>query len=72
MIRVCHHSAGFVDNTVHVLQVVTWSIDQKTEKALETELARIGASFHFWEERGDDKGTVSVKKWSQPSGKHLI
>ncbi|XP_052075780.1 uncharacterized protein LOC127713848 [Mytilus californianus] len=52
-------------------QVVTWAIDQKNEDKLEAEMKRIGASFHFWEERGDDKSSTSIKKWSQPSGDEL-
>ncbi len=49
-------------------QVVSWAIDQKKETALQEEMERIGLSFHFWSERGDD-GTGAVKKWSQPNGK---
>lgn len=50
-------------------QVVTWSIDQKTEDDLCKELRRIGVSFKIWEEKGDDKLNIKVKKWSQPNGK---
>ncbi|XP_053376941.1 uncharacterized protein LOC128547783 [Mercenaria mercenaria] len=52
-------------------QIVTWAIDQKNEERLEVEMKRIGVSFHFWEEQGDDKSNASVKKWSQPSGDDL-
>ena len=44
-------------------QVVTWAIDQKNEDKLEAEMKRIGASFHFWEERGDKKSSNSIKKY---------
>uniref|UniRef100_K1PYV2 Uncharacterized protein n=1 Tax=Magallana gigas TaxID=29159 RepID=K1PYV2_MAGGI len=52
-------------------QVVTWSIDQKTEDDLCKELRRIGVSFKIWEEKGDDKLNIKVKKWSQPNGDDL-
>lgn len=52
-------------------QVVTWSIDQKTEDDLCKELRRIGVSFRMWEEKGDDKLNTKVKKWSQPNGDDL-
>uniref|UniRef100_K1QDU5 Uncharacterized protein n=1 Tax=Magallana gigas TaxID=29159 RepID=K1QDU5_MAGGI len=51
--------------------VVTWSIDQKTEDDLCKELRRIGVSFKIWEEKGDDKLNIKVKKWSQPNGDDL-
>nr|XP_022301977.1 uncharacterized protein LOC111109978 [Crassostrea virginica] len=52
-------------------QLVTWSIDQKSEENLKRELKRVCVSFRMWEEKGDDKLNTKVRKWSQPTGDDL-
>lgn len=50
-------------------QVVMWFIDQKIEDDFCKEFRRIGVFFKIWEEKGDDKLNIKVKKWLQLNGK---
>lgn len=49
-------------------QLVSWAIDQSQQQEMVTEMARLGVSFHFWNERGLDNSKDVISKWYQPNG----
>ncbi|XP_076434620.1 uncharacterized protein LOC143274633 [Babylonia areolata] len=48
-------------------QVILWAVDQSKKTSLVEEMKRLGISFKFTEETGDD-GRGKVTKWTQLSG----